>query len=302
MKFRRTGRHTTPSQVEKVAEKAGKAAPAMAISAGALMAAPHGHSAVPATHGTVATQSVTSKAVQSALSKAGPVTARLDSEVRPAQQQDRSYTVQSGDTLSSIAQQFYGKSADWAWLDHVNRSKVQNANLIYPGQALNVPADPPANYTLPASTTPATSTTSSTSGVSNGDGDGSQAAPAAGSGAEGGSQAAGVPASSSAAAAGVTASGSYTCSGLEALWQQAGGSAAEAVVAASIAMAESGGNPNAVSPTADYGLWQINATSHGAQATFDPLANAQAAVSISSNGADWTPWTTFVTGAYSGRC
>ncbi|HYZ55126.1 MAG TPA: transglycosylase SLT domain-containing protein [Streptosporangiaceae bacterium] len=66
-------------------------------------------------------------------------------------------------------------------------------------------------------------------------------------------------------------------------------------------MAESGGNPNAVSSTADYGLWQINA-SHGAQATFDPLANAEAAVSISSNGTNWNPWTTFVTGAYSGRC
>jgi hypothetical protein len=38
-KIRRTGRHATPSQVEKVAEKAGKAAPAVAI-AGALVALP----------------------------------------------------------------------------------------------------------------------------------------------------------------------------------------------------------------------------------------------------------------------
>ena len=44
-KFRRTGRHTTPSQVEKVAEKATKAAPAVAI-AGALVAvAPQAHAA-----------------------------------------------------------------------------------------------------------------------------------------------------------------------------------------------------------------------------------------------------------------
>ncbi|HYZ56169.1 MAG TPA: hypothetical protein VE733_22080, partial [Streptosporangiaceae bacterium] len=71
MKFRRTGRHATPSQVEKVAEKAGKAAPAMAISAGVLMAAPHGHSAAPAKHDTVATQSIASKAGQSATGKAG---------------------------------------------------------------------------------------------------------------------------------------------------------------------------------------------------------------------------------------
>ena len=45
-KIRRTGRHTTPSQVEKVAEKAGRAALAMAI-AGALVAtAPQAHAAV----------------------------------------------------------------------------------------------------------------------------------------------------------------------------------------------------------------------------------------------------------------
>ena len=39
VKIRRTGRHSTPSQVEKVAERAGKAAPAVAI-AGALVALP----------------------------------------------------------------------------------------------------------------------------------------------------------------------------------------------------------------------------------------------------------------------
>src|ERR1700689_406137 len=44
-KIRRTGRHTTPSQVEKVAEKAGKAAPVVAI-AGVLVAAPQAHAAV----------------------------------------------------------------------------------------------------------------------------------------------------------------------------------------------------------------------------------------------------------------
>ena len=41
----RTGRHTTPLQVQKVADKAGKAAPAMAI-AGALVAAPQAHASV----------------------------------------------------------------------------------------------------------------------------------------------------------------------------------------------------------------------------------------------------------------
>jgi len=72
-------------------------------------------------------------------------------------------------------------------------------------------------------------------------------------------------------------------------------------MAASIAMAESGGNPSAISPTNDYGLWQING-SHGALATLNPLGNAEAAVSISGNGGDWGAWTTYTSGAYSGRC
>ena len=61
VKILRSGRHTQPSQVEKVAEKAGKAAPVMAISAGALVAVPHGHAVTPAKHGTVAEAVTTAK-------------------------------------------------------------------------------------------------------------------------------------------------------------------------------------------------------------------------------------------------
>jgi len=45
-KIRRAGRHTTPSHVEKAAEKAGKAAPAMAIAGALVAAAPPAHAAV----------------------------------------------------------------------------------------------------------------------------------------------------------------------------------------------------------------------------------------------------------------
>src|ERR1700733_8718117 len=45
VRIRRRGRHTTPSQVEKVAQQAGKAAPAVAI-AGALVAAPQASQAL----------------------------------------------------------------------------------------------------------------------------------------------------------------------------------------------------------------------------------------------------------------
>jgi len=108
-KIRRTGRHTTPSQVEKVAEKAGKAAPAMAI-AGVLVAVPQAHASVksPAKATTVAERAHTEALVR---------------YTRPA---SRTYTVRPGDTLSAIAQRFYGNPADWPWLYHVNASKVTN--------------------------------------------------------------------------------------------------------------------------------------------------------------------------------
>jgi LysM repeat protein len=317
VKVMRSGRHVTPSQVEKVAEKAGKAAPAMAVTAGALMAVPHGHAAAPARHAAVAEAVVTAKTGHSAAagsySAAETVLATKAALVRSARPDAASqaaavshtYTVRSGDTLSTISSQFYGTSGEWQWLYHVNQPAVSDPNRIYPGQELNVPADPPASYTLPASEAPAT--TSSVASAPSGRYQAKHAAP----GDDAGTDSGGSPASASAPAPttasnlsggpATTSAGTYSCGGLESLWEQAGGSGGEAVMAASIAMAESGGDPDAISPTNDYGLWQING-SHGAQATLSPLGNAEAAVSISGNGSNWDPWTTFTSGAYSGRC
>ena len=36
--------------------------------------------------------------------------------------------------------------------------------------------------------------------------------------------------------------------------------------------------------------------------TFDAYGNARAAVLISADGADWSPWVTWQTGAYAGKC
>ena len=96
-------------------------------------------------------------------------------------------------------------------------------------------------------------------------------------------------------------SGTLSCNGLEELWEEAGGSCAEAVMAASIAMAESSGRQFATGPVGERGYWQIN-PNHGALSTYDPLGNAKAAVIISDNGRNWNPWTTFTSGAYRGRC
>lgn len=97
-------------------------------------------------------------------------------------------------------------------------------------------------------------------------------------------------------------SGTLSCSGLESLWERAGGNPAYAFTAAEVAMAESGGNQYAHSPTDDFGYWQINGSWGPAMATYDALGNAEAAVVISHNGTDWYPWTTYTSGAYAGKC
>jgi hypothetical protein len=93
----------------------------------------------------------------------------------------------------------------------------------------------------------------------------------------------------------------YSYSDLKDLWQQVGGSPQAADMAAAIAMAESGGESGASNTntdgSVDRGLWQINSV-HGSQSTFDPIANAKAAVQISNNGTTWRPWCT----AWSGPC
>jgi hypothetical protein len=99
--------------------------------------------------------------------------------------------------------------------------------------------------------------------------------------------------------------GTLSCHGLEALWESVGGSSAAAFTAAEIAMAESSGRQYAslynTNGTTDRGYWQINSV-HGSLSTFGAYANARSAVLISNNGRNWTPWVTWNTGAYQGKC
>ncbi|MBV9450589.1 MAG: LysM peptidoglycan-binding domain-containing protein [Streptosporangiaceae bacterium] len=257
-KIRRTGRHTTPSQVEKVAEVAGKAAPAVAI-AGVIVAAPAANAATsaPAKATTVAERVHTDAKVI------------RESKAHRTQTASRSYTVQAGDSLASIAQKEYGNYNDWNWIYQANTNVIHNPDVIYPGEHLQIPSSAPAG--APRTTAahhprhakpspPATTLTTSA-----------------------------VP------------SGTLSCHGLEVLWEDAGGASWAAETAAAIAMAESGGNQYAHSPTNDFGYWQINGV-WGAMATYNPLGNAKAAVHISDDGRNWSPWTTYTSGAYHGRC
>jgi LysM repeat protein len=239
----------------------------MAI-AGALIAAPAAQAATPVSALATAAAARTSTAAQtpvqattSVQATAVVVQAHTDALVihhEPA----RHYTVRPGDTLSSIAQRFYGSSARWTWLFQANRSVIKNPDEILAGEVLNVPFKaPPRSQTTPPAA-PATSTALTTTS---------------------------------------TLSGTLSCHGLEELWEEAGGSHAEAFMAAEIAMAESSGRQFATGGVGERGYWQIN-PNHGALSTYDPLGNAKAAIIISSNGTNWNPWTTFTSGAFQGRC
>lgn len=67
--------------------------------------------------------------------------------------------------------------------------------------------------------------------------------------------------------------------------------------AVAIALAESGGQPGAVSSTGDYGLWQINHQAHPGYSTSrllsDSTYNAAAMAAISKGGTDWSAWSTW---------
>lgn len=50
------------------------------------------------------------------------------------------YTVQSGDTLSAIAERHYGKAGRWHEIFEANRDQIDNPDLIRPGQVLRLPS------------------------------------------------------------------------------------------------------------------------------------------------------------------
>jgi Lysozyme like domain len=72
--------------------------------------------------------------------------------------------------------------------------------------------------------------------------------------------------------------------------------------AVAVALAESGGDPQAFNPEGSYGLWQIYVHDHPEFAEddlYDPGTNGRDAFAIYVNaGYSFTPWTTFKTGAY----
>lgn len=103
--------------------------------------------------------------------------------------------------------------------------------------------------------------------------------------------------------------GKLSASQIAALASSAGFQGEDLITAVAIALAESGGDPNAhgdltLPGSGSYGLWQIYAHSHpefGPDFTqlYDPQTNANAAFSVySAAGNSFTPWSTFKGGQY----
>ena len=51
------------------------------------------------------------------------------------------YVIQSGDSLSKIAKQYYGNAMDYPKIFEANREVIQDPDLIYPGQKIRIPLD-----------------------------------------------------------------------------------------------------------------------------------------------------------------
>ncbi len=53
--------------------------------------------------------------------------------------QERTYTVVAGDTLSKIAKREYGDASQWRRIYEANKDDIKNPDLIYPGQTFRIP-------------------------------------------------------------------------------------------------------------------------------------------------------------------
>ena len=68
--------------------------------------------------------------------KSGSSTGPAKDEEKPAA---RTYTVKSGDSLSAIAKREYGDAGAWRRIYEANRDKIDDPDMIHPGQELTIP-------------------------------------------------------------------------------------------------------------------------------------------------------------------
>lgn len=80
--------------------------------------------------------------IQPAPTPAAPPTATVQTPSRPAASAPKAatYTVKSGDCLWNIAKKHLGNGSRYNEIYNLNKDKIKNPNLIYPGQVLTLPS------------------------------------------------------------------------------------------------------------------------------------------------------------------
>jgi len=83
--------------------------------------------------------------VWDAIKKVDPTFSDLSADISvdsslPVPDAAKTYTVKGGDTLSKIAQQFYGSAGEYMKIFNANKDKLTDPNLIQVGQELTIPA------------------------------------------------------------------------------------------------------------------------------------------------------------------
>jgi nucleoid-associated protein YgaU len=61
--------------------------------------------------------------------------------MKPGTTDSQTYTVQPGDTLSSISKHFYGNVEDYTRILDANRSQIHDKDVIEIGQELLIPTE-----------------------------------------------------------------------------------------------------------------------------------------------------------------
>jgi nucleoid-associated protein YgaU len=82
------------------------------------------------------------KAIKAADPTYGDLVANIvtDTSLPKPAGREQSYTVQAGDTLSKISQQFYGDAKRYMKIFEANKGTLSDPDKIKPGQVLKIPA------------------------------------------------------------------------------------------------------------------------------------------------------------------
>jgi hypothetical protein len=144
------GAHSKPSNIRLPQGTGAVAAvPALAGVAAVAVLAPQATPALASTTGGTSTTAHNATIAPDTARSLSPASVELLASQKPVQAVTTAaeassirYTVRSGDSLSSIAEHFYHNASAWPVLYWNNRGELRWADVIDPGEVLNIPPDP----------------------------------------------------------------------------------------------------------------------------------------------------------------